>query len=99
MPPEVDVQAFEREINSHAAMDTFVALDRLRGRPHAVCHGKVEDGWPKPGVQVRRLGGEVRFDVTVVTGDNYTRKTHSMPESCFSTFASALLELLRGRSS
>jgi hypothetical protein len=98
MPPEVDVEAFESEINSHRAMEIFVALDHVRGRPNAVCHGKVEDGWPKPGVLVRRLGGDVRFDVTVVSGDNYTRETHSMPESCFSTFASALLELLRDKS-
>jgi len=93
----MDVQAFESEVNSHGPREIFVALDHLRGRPNAVCHGKLEGGQPKPGVQVRRLAGHVHFDLTRISGDHYTRETHSIPEECFSRFASTLLELL-GRS-
>jgi hypothetical protein len=91
---EVDVQAFEREINSHALAKVRAAVDRLRGRPCAVGHGKVEDGQPQPGVQVRRSGDHVQFELTTVSGDSYTRETHWLSAECVSGFASALLQVL-----
>jgi hypothetical protein len=90
-----DVEMFESEVDSHKPLEILVALKHVRGRPNAVCHGKMEGGNPKQGVQVRRLEGHVHFDLTMTHGDSYTRDTYSIPEEYFPAFASALLGRLR----
>jgi hypothetical protein len=90
-----DVEGFESEVDAHKPQEILVALKHVRGRPNAVCHGKLEDGKPKPGVQVRRLEGHVHFDLTMTHGDSYTRETYSIPDQYFAAFACALLGRLR----
>jgi len=93
-----DVERFESEVDAHKPQEILVALKHVRGRPNAVCHGKLEDGTPKPGVHVRRLEGHVHFDLTMTHGDSYTRETYSIPDEYFPAFACALLGRLRGLS-
>jgi hypothetical protein len=90
-----DVEGFESEVDSHKPQEIHVALKHVRGRPNAVCHGKVEHGKPKPGVQVRQLEGHVHFDFTMTHGDSYTCETYSIPAEYFAAFACALLGRLR----
>jgi hypothetical protein len=90
-----NVEAFESEVDLHKPQEILVALKHVRGRPNAVCHGKVENGKPKPGVQVCRLGGHVHFELTMTNGDNYTRETYSIPDEYFSAFACALVTALK----
>jgi hypothetical protein len=94
MLPGVGIQAFEAEVNSYEPLEVLVALDRVRGAPMAVAHGKVEDGPHEPGVRVSRLGGLVHVDLTMVSGENYARETYVIPEECFTDFATALLKVL-----
>jgi hypothetical protein len=103
MLQDVDIEAFQNEVNTHTVKEVRFALHQVGTHPlrgtgtstGSTGHGKVKDGLPTAGVRVRHFGGEYHFDITEVSGDNYAYDMFSMDAESFSGFATALLDLLR----